>query len=106
MRKQLTKEYLSHLKSVVYQKEANALTDRDASRTDIDTEVLQDLIVAARKGLDGDELGRVGRTVAHLDDIGRIELDTDTRRELDLALEPFAKAPPLHLVQEEPAASL
>jgi hypothetical protein len=44
MRRPLTKEYLARLKQVVYAKEANALTDRDAERTDIDTDVLLDLI--------------------------------------------------------------
>jgi hypothetical protein len=106
MRKPLTKAYLVHLKQVIYQKEANAVTDRDADRTDIDTDVLQDLIVAAQKGLDGEELAKVGRTVVHLDNVGIITLDSDTRRELDLMLEPFQKAPVLKLVQEEPAPSL
>ena len=106
MRRPLTKEYLAQLKQVVYTKEANAVTDRDADRIDIETGVLQDLLAAARKGLDGEELAKVGRTVIHLDDIGIIVLDKDTRRELDLTLEPFQKAPMLRVVTEEPAVSL
>jgi hypothetical protein len=103
---EITIPYLAHLRAVINAKEANALTDDDAWRTNIDTDVLRAVIRAAEKGVKGEELARVGRTVVHLDSIGIIKLDHDTRRELDAALEPFAKPPALHVVAEDPAPSI
>jgi hypothetical protein len=89
--KKLTLKGLEEFRRQLNSKEANAVTDQDADRTDIATSLLRDLIATAELGLRGEELASVGRTVMHLNTIGIIHLDPDTKRELEAALEPFKK---------------
>lgn len=106
MSRKFTAQELAGFMQTLNQKEANALTDADAWRTDIDTSLLRDLIKAAELGLKGAELAAVARTVIHLNKVGIIHLDPDTKRELDETLVPFSRREVERPRIEEPAVSL
>ena len=101
MEEQLTLKRLAEIRGRVNSREANAVTDADADWTPVHTPLLRQILAAAEKGLQAEELAQVGRTIAYFVDKHRLPLDADTKRELDAALAPFAKEAPSPQAVEE-----